>query len=73
MASQRQHCNQYAAVMTKLDRIQCVKGIIHYAVFKAGCGVRGDTMMTFLYDSMMKECDTVLDEMKPRVKCVMWN
>jgi hypothetical protein len=76
--------NQYAVVMTKLYRIQCMKGRIHYAVFKAECNVRGDTAMSLLYDRksstvyklwvMMRERDTVLDVMKPRwVKFAMWN
>ena len=70
--------------MTKLYRIRCVKSRIHYAVFKAGCNVRGDTAMSLLYDwksstvymwrVMMRECDTVLDAMKPRwVKFAMRN
>jgi hypothetical protein len=73
------HCSD-----DKAGPYQCVKGRIHYAVFNAGCNVRGDTALSFLYDwksstvyrwwVMMKECDTVLDMMKPRwTKFAMWN
>ena len=70
--------------MKKLYRIQRMKGRMHYALFKAGCNIRGDTAMSMLYDwksstvytwwVMTRQCVTVLDAMKPRwVKFAMWN